>query len=84
MEARIKPDIRISGQGVVFDPSTGESYTVNGTGREILSLMAEGLGRDDIFRKMSSVYQLSWAEFERNYLDFIMVLKSWQLLEHES
>ncbi|MFA7409794.1 MAG: hypothetical protein WCY83_06175 [Bacteroidales bacterium] len=36
MNYKIKPGLRISDQGVVFDPSTGESFTVNETGLAIL------------------------------------------------
>jgi hypothetical protein len=84
MEARIKPGIRISDKGVVFDPYTGESFTVNETGGEILACMVEGLGKEEIYERMSSKYLMTQPEFERNYLDFITVLKSCQLLGHES
>ena len=83
MEVRIKQGVRISEQGVVFDPSTGESFTVNGTGQEMLRYLVDGLKKEEIFEKMSSGYTLSRPEFERNYLDFITVLKACQLLDHE-
>ena len=84
MTTRIKSGLRISDQGMVFDPSTGESYTLNPTGLAILKLMVEGAGEDRIFEVMSTEYQLTRAEFDRYFLDFISVLKSCQLLENNA
>lgn len=84
MATRIKSGLRISDQGMVFDPSTGETFTLNPTGLIMLKLMAEGEGEDGIFEFMSRDYQLTRAEFDRYFLDFIAVLKSYQLLENEA
>lgn len=84
MTTRIKSGLRISDQGMVFDPSTGESYTLNPTGLAILKLLVEGAAEDRIFEVMSTEYQLTRAEFDRYFLDFISVLKSCQLLENNA
>ena len=84
MTTRIKAGLRISDQGMVFDPSTGESFTMNPTGLAILKMMNEGAGENRIFELMSKDYQITRAEFDRYFLDFISVLKSTQLLENES
>jgi len=69
---------------MVFDPSTGESFTLNPTGLAILKLMVEGADEDRIFEIMSKDYQITEAEFERYFVDFISVLKSCQLLENDA
>jgi len=84
MTLHIKSGLRISDQGVVFDPSTGESFTVNPTGLEILRLMVQGAHEKQIFESMSTDYQITEEEFERYFLDFITVLKSTQLLENDA
>lgn len=84
MTTRLKSGLRISDHGVVFDPSTGESFTLNPTGLAILKLMAEGTDEDGIFENMSNDYQLTRAEFDRYYVDFLSVLKSSQLLENDA
>lgn len=81
MTTRLKAGLRISDQGVVFDPSGGESFTLNPTGLAILKMMYAGAGEDKIYEEMSREYQLSRPLFDRYYLDFLSVLKSSQLLE---
>jgi hypothetical protein len=84
MTNRIKTGIRISEEGMVFDPSTGESFTLNPTGLAILKLMIGDADENRIYEVMSMDYELTRSEFERYFLDFISVLKSCQLLENES
>jgi hypothetical protein len=84
MITRIKSGLRISDQGMVFDPSTGESFTLNPTGLAILKLLDQGAGENLIFEMISKDYQISRAEFDRYYLDFISVLKSTQLLDTDA
>lgn len=84
MVDRIKSGLRISDQGMIFDPSTGESFTVNPTGLAMLKLMVEGAGENLIFETISKDYQLTRAEFDRYFLDFMSVLKSSQLLENHA
>jgi hypothetical protein len=84
MATHIKSGLRISEQGMAFDPSTGESFTLNPTGLAILQLMSEGAGESLIFETISNSYEITKTEFDRYYLDFTSVLKSAQLLENEA
>jgi PqqD family protein of HPr-rel-A system len=83
MKHSIKPGLRISDQGVVFDPSTGESFTVNETGLKIFQYLQEGIGEEALFAKLSEEYDLSRSDFDRNLLDFMSVIKSYYLSVHE-
>jgi len=84
MAIRIKSGLRISDQGMVFDPSTGETFTLNPTGMAILKLMAEGAEEPQIYENLKKDYELTQAEFDRVFLDFISVLKSYQLMETDA
>ena len=44
----IKKDIAISDSGFVFDPTTGESYSLNPLGVEILTLLKDGDDQKEI------------------------------------
>jgi hypothetical protein len=84
MTTRIKSGLRISSQGMVFDPSTGESFIINPTGLALLTLLMVGAEPEEIYNKLSLDYQVSPTEFERYLLDFLSVLKSLELLENDS
>ncbi len=84
MSIHIKSGLRISDQGLVFDPSTGESFTLNPTGLILLRLMIGCNDENEIFRILNQDYELSRLEFDRYLLDFLAVLKSMQILENEA
>jgi hypothetical protein len=65
----------------VFNPNTGESFSVNPSGMDILSLLKSGKSKDEIAKEILSKYQLDQDTFERDYLDFINMLKHYQILE---
>jgi len=43
---RIKDNIAVSASGLIFNPDTGESFTVNPMGAEIISKLKEGKGSE--------------------------------------
>ena len=43
MCAALKKDIALSDTGVVFNPATGDSFSVNAVGLELLRLLQSGL-----------------------------------------
>ena len=44
---KIKKNIAISDSGFIFNPSTGESFTVNPIGVEIITLLKEDKVKED-------------------------------------
>lgn len=78
---KIKSNIAISESGFLFDPMTGESYSLNQTGREILELLKDGKGEAEIIRKMISEYDIDELTFERYFVDFIGMLKHYKIVE---
>lgn len=80
---RLNKNIAISDTGYVFDPSIGESYTLNPIGLEIVELLKANKSYNEIKIFVLDRYDVDEATFERYYLDFIGMLKNYQLAKDE-
>ena len=79
----IRKNIAISDSGFIFNPDTGESFTANPIGLEILDLLKEGLEFDEIRKKVMEKYKSDMDTVEKDYFDFINMLEQFNLLEHD-
>jgi hypothetical protein len=77
----IKGNIALSENGFVFNPSTGDSFTMNNTGREVLVLIKEGKNIDQIADLMIERYDVDRVTLERYLGDFVNELGANNLLE---
>ena len=80
---KLKKNIAISETGFVFDPNSGDSFTLNGIGKEILELLQESKSKSDISYNILNKYEIDEYTFERNYEDFIGMLNHFNLLDNE-
>ncbi len=80
---KIKENIAINDTGFVFDPTTGESFTVNETGQEILRMLKEQKSFEEIATQITAQYEIDRSSFERYYQDFIEMLNHYQLIDYE-
>jgi len=80
---RIKKNIAISDTGFAFNPTTGDSYSINRIGREILDYLGEGKSLDEITSIMTETYEVDQASFEKYFFDFISMLRQFELLDEE-
>ena len=78
---KIKKNIALSDSGFIFNPSTGESFSVNPIGAEMLKMLKDGKEKDDIKKAILEKYQTDDATFERDYYDFVNVLNHYLLTE---
>jgi hypothetical protein len=78
---RIKKNIAISDSGFIFNPTTGDSYSLNQVGKEILQYLGDNKSREEITSLMTSVYDIDTASFEKYFFDFISMLRQFELLE---
>ena len=74
------PQLAVNDQGFVFDPSTGESFTVNCTGLDILKELKNNRPQDQIARDIAGKYGVDLAEAERDVADFADRLRTFQLI----
>ena len=79
---KIKNNIAISDTGFIFNPETGESFSLNASGKEIMSLMKEGKSYKDIKKYMLDTYDTDESSFERDFDDFKILLKMHNLIEN--
>lgn len=68
--------LSISPQGLAFDPSTGDTYTVNATGLLILRTLQDGGSPDEAVRLLTERYLVSVADAQRDVADFEGRLRS--------
>ncbi len=77
----IRKDIAISDTGFVFDPITGESYTLNPIGVEILSLYKDGNSKSVIIEVLLNKYDVPEIELEKSISDFEKMINDYNLIE---
>jgi hypothetical protein len=80
---RLKRNIAISESGFLFDPTVGESYSLNEQGQEIINLLKEKKNNEEIAQLMSENYDVASDDFEKYYFDFLGMLKQYKLLEDD-
>ena len=77
-----KKNIAISETGFIFNPSTGDSFTLNPIGIEILLFLKDKKKYEEIAETMLKKYDVDAITFEKNYYDFIQMLRNNNLLEN--
>ena len=80
---RLKRNIAVSESGFLFDPTGGESYSLNEQGTEILNLLKEKKSNKEIAKFMTDNYDVASDDFEKYYFDFLGMLKQFKLLEED-
>jgi len=79
---QIKRNIAVSDDGFIFDPLSGESYTLNPVGYEIFSMIKNGSKENTIIQKITEKYDVDSISMERYLYDFMASLKLYQLIEN--
>jgi hypothetical protein len=78
---KIKSNLAISESGFVFDPETGDSFTLNYTGKDILNQINQGVSLSDIQKNILEKYDVESDSLEMNFYDFISMLKHNNILQ---
>jgi len=80
---KLKKNIAVSESGFVFDPNSGDSFSMNPVGAEILTLLKQEKDFDKIHDAMITKYDVPSDEFDKYFLDFIQTLKQFNLMEND-
>lgn len=76
----INKNIAISDSGFIFNPSSGDSFSTNQVGLEIIRLLQEGKKKEDIISEVVKKYSTDESTLEKDLGDFFLMLSSYQLL----
>jgi len=78
---KLRKNVAISETGFLFNPSTGDSYSINPIGMDIVHMMHEGKPKEEIKKRIMSDYVCDESTFEKDYYDFTLMLRNYKLLE---
>lgn len=62
--------LALSENGFVFDPVSGQSFTVNETGIELLRLLQKSADMQQVQKTLTEIYDAQPNELERDIKDF--------------
>ncbi len=73
---KIKKNIAISDSGFIFNPSTGDSFSVNPIGLEIIKLLKDEKPAAEIKKHILNLYAIDEATVEKDFYDFLKMLEA--------
>jgi len=79
----IKKNIAISDSGFLFNPSSGDSYSLNPVGQEILKLLKDGKDDEEVVEHILKNYMTDKDAVEKDLYDFKHMLENFKLTEDE-
>jgi hypothetical protein len=81
---KINKNIAVSESGFIFNPSSGDSFSANQIGADIITLMKEEKKIPEIIKTISSKYDVEPSVFEKDLEDFISQLRDNNLANHDN
>ncbi|MCE2786785.1 MAG: PqqD family protein [Bacteroidota bacterium] len=76
-------NLAISDTGFVFNPATGDSFSVNPIGLDILKHLKDGKSENEIRKHLLESYQTDKETVEKDLYDFFKMLDQLRLTEHD-
>ena len=78
---RVRKNIATSEEGFLFNPTTGDSFSTNPIGSEIILMLKKDKNLKDIANEICDKYDVDKSLFERDLDDFTLQLKEFSILE---
>ncbi len=78
---RVRKNIATSDEGFLFNPTTGDSFSTNAIGAEIILLMKKDTPASELVDAICEKYDVDKALFERDLEEFTLQLKGHSILE---
>jgi len=80
---KIKAGLNVNETGFLFDPSTGESYSLNNMGSLYFNMLSEGKSKEEIRDFVLEEYDVDETTVAKSFIDFESRLKFLRLIENE-
>jgi hypothetical protein len=77
---QINKNIAISDSGFIFNPSTGDSFSTNQVGMEIIRLLKENKSKEEVISGVVAKFNVDEATVEKDLSDFSLMLNNFQLV----
>ena len=77
---KVLKDLAMSESGFVFNPTSGESFSVNETGMIILNELKKGSDESAIKSKITEQFDVSEMEAEKDFADFTNMMRFYNLM----
>ena len=78
---KVNRNLAISENGFVFNPATGDSFSVNELGALIINEIKAGKTKNEIIEIVSSAYTADKSTIEKDFNEYLSVLINHQLLD---
>lgn len=78
---KLKKNIATSDTGFVFNPGSGDSFSSNPIGTDIISCFKENKSRQEIISLICEKYEVEKIQFEKDLEDFVSQLREHNLLD---
>jgi hypothetical protein len=75
--------VAISETGFVFDAETGDSYSLNPLGLNIVEMIKNRMSVEDIKERLAKEYEVTHETLDKSLDDFIWSLKGFNIIENE-
>jgi len=80
---KIRSNLAVSENGFVFDPSTGESFSVNEVGVEIINQFKVTSDMNEVVKHLEDIYEIDTLTLEKSISDFMKMMEEFNLIDHD-
>lgn len=78
---KVKKNIATSEEGFLFNPTTGDSFSTNQIGAEIITMLKKEISSKELIEIIAEKYDIDKSVLERDLDDFTLQLKEFSILE---
>jgi len=80
-QLKIQDNLAISDSGFLFFPTTGETFTLNELGKQIIQGLHDGKDSEKIIEQIMEKFDADRETVERDLDDFLSQLKNYDLVK---